>query len=100
MGPNRRGAPLGQITIKITKRCWNMLEVAGQAYQTHYHSISCEILPHFYVKNIFLAQKLTKLEHFKEIPENLIEKSIKVKKKRSTTVCWSHNYNYIEILIQ
>ena len=55
-----------------------MLEVAGQASQTHYHSISGEILPHFYVKNTFLAQKLTKLEHFKEIPENLIEKSLKI----------------------
>ena len=50
-----------------------MLEVAGQASQTHYHSISGEILPHFYVKNTFLAQKLTKLEHFKEIPENFVE---------------------------
>ena len=47
-----------------------MLEFAGQATQTHYHSISGEILPCFYVKNTFLAQKLTKLEHFKEIPES------------------------------
>ena len=56
-----------------------MLEVAGQASQTHYHSIYGEILPHFCVKNTFLAQKLTKLEHFKEIPENFIEKFSKYK---------------------
>ena len=57
-----------------------MLEVAGQATQTHYHSISGEILPQFYVKHTFLTQKLTKLEHFKEIPENLIEKYLKIQK--------------------
>ena len=66
-----------------------MLKVAGQASQTHYHSISSEILPHFYVKNICLAQKLTKLEHYKEIRENLIEKSLKIQKFKSTNVCWS-----------
>ena len=57
-----------------------MIEVAGQATQTHNHSISGEILPHFYVKNTFLAQKLTKLEHFKETHENLIEKSLEIQK--------------------
>ena len=57
-----------------------MLEVAKQASQTHSHSISGEILPHFYVKKTFIAQKLTKLEHFKEIPENIIKKSLKVRK--------------------
>ena len=66
-----------------------MLEVAGQVSQTHYHSISVEILPHFYVKNTFLAQKLTKLKHFKEIPVNVIEKSLKIQKIKSTNVCWS-----------
>ena len=59
-----------------------MLEVAGQASQTHNHSISGEILLHFYVKNTSLAQKLTKLDHFKEIPENVIEKSLKIKTKK------------------
>ena len=59
--------PLQLVGVKITKSCRNMLEVAGQASQTHYHSISGEILPHFYVKNTFLAQKLTKLGSFKEI---------------------------------
>ena len=44
-----------------------MLEVAGQASQKHYHSISGEILPHFDVNNI-IAQKLTKLQHLKENP--------------------------------
>ena len=57
-----------------------MIEVAGQASQTHYHSISGEILPHFYVKNTFLPQKLTKLEHFKEIHENFVENLSKYKK--------------------
>ena len=31
--------------------------------------VSGEIRPHFHVKNIFLAQKLTKWHHFKEIYE-------------------------------
>ena len=57
-----------------------MLEVAGQATQTRCHSISGEILPHFYVKNTFLAQKMTKLEYFEEIPENVIEKSLNIQK--------------------
>ena len=58
-----------------------MLEVAGQASQTHYHSISGEILPHFYVKNTFLAQKLTKLEHFEVIPKDFNDKSLKIADK-------------------
>ena len=49
-----------------------------------------------YLKNIFIAetafssnfnaQKLTKLEHFKEIYKNVIEK---IQKLKSTNVCWS-----------
>ena len=78
--------PLQLVWVKITKRCRNRLEVAGQASQTHYHSISGENLPHFYVKNTFLAQKLTKLEHFKEILENVIETSFKIQKNKSTTI--------------
>ena len=39
---------------------------AGLAYQKWYQSSFGKILPHFYVKNIFLAQKLAKLQHFKE----------------------------------
>ena len=66
-----------------------MLEFAGQASKTNYQSISGEILPHFCVKNTFLAQKLRKLEHFKEIAENIIEKSLKIQKIKSTNVCWS-----------
>ena len=46
-----------------------MLEVAGQASQTHCHSFAGEILPHFDVKNIFVAQTLTKWQLFKEIYE-------------------------------
>ena len=40
--------------------------VGGWPYYKWYHSFSDEILPHLYVKNVFLAQKLTKLEQFKE----------------------------------
>ena len=80
--------PLQLIGVKITKSCRNMLE-------THYHSISGEILPHFYVRNTFLAQKLPKLEHIKEIPENLIEKSLKIK---STNVCWSFFETFCHVI--
>ena len=66
-----------------------MLEVARQASLTRYHSIAGEILPHFYVKNNFLAQKLRKLQLSKEILENVIEKSLKIQKIKSTNVCWS-----------
>ena len=38
---------------------------AGLALQIHYHSFPGEILPHFYVNNISVAQKFRKLEHFK-----------------------------------
>ena len=34
----------------------NMIEVVGQASKTHYPLIYSEILPHFYVKDTFLAQ--------------------------------------------
>ena len=48
-------------------------------YYKWYHSLSSKILPHFYVNNILLPQKLTKLEQFienhskfqKEINQNL-----------------------------
>ena len=36
-----------------------------------YQSISLEILPHFYVKNIFLAQKLTKWQGFNKSDRKL-----------------------------
>ena len=51
--------PLQLVGVKITKSCRTMLEAAGQASKTHYHSISDEILPHFHVKNIILAQIFT-----------------------------------------
>ena len=88
MGEGTLGSdrPLQLVGVKIAKSCQNMLEVAGQASQTHYHSISVEILPHFYVKKTFLAQKLTKLEHFKEILENVIETSFKIQKNKSTNI--------------
>ena len=60
----------------------------GSDRPLHYHSIYGEILPHFYVKNNFLAQKLIKLELFKEILENVIEKSLKIQKFKSTNICW------------
>ena len=66
--------PLQLVVVKITKRCRNMIEVAKQASQTHYHSVAGEILPHLYVKNIFLAQKLTKWHLFKEIYAQNIRK--------------------------
>ena len=61
-----------------------MLEVAGQASQTHYHSIAGEILPHFYEKNTFLAQKLTMLEHFKE---NLSHDRMKISQSIIQIIC-------------
>ena len=48
---------------------WRIVMVAGGwPYYKRYHPLSCEILPHLYVKNVFLAQKLTKLEDFEENP--------------------------------
>ena len=61
-----------------------MLEVTGQATQTHYHSISGEILPHFYVKNIFLAQILSELEHIL-----CLTKSMKTLQRKSHS--WAEN---------
>ena len=75
-----------------------MLVVARQAPQTQYHPISGEILPHFYEKNTFLPQKLTKLEHFKEIHEHFIEKSLKIQKVKSTNVCWSFFQTFCHLI--
>ena len=47
-------------------RCRIRLVGAGLAYCRWYQSNSCEFLTYLKKKNIFLAQKLTKLEHFKE----------------------------------
>ena len=63
--------PLQLVGVKITNSCWPMLEVTRQASQTHYQSIAGEIWSHFYVNYIFLAQKLTKLNQFKEISQTL-----------------------------
>ena len=46
--------PLQLVGLKITKSCRNMLEVAGQASQAHYHSICGEILPNLILENVFL----------------------------------------------
>ena len=51
--------PLQPVGVKLTKRGRTMLEVARQVSQTHCHSISGEILHHFYAKNTFLDQKLS-----------------------------------------
>ena len=45
---------------------WIGMVVVKWPYYKWYHSLSSKILSNFYVKNIFLAQKLTKLEQFKE----------------------------------
>ena len=66
-----------------------MLEVAGQVPQTNYHSTSGEILPNIYVKNPFLTQKLKKLQDFKYISENVIEKSQQMQRFKSINVFWS-----------
>ena len=58
------------VTLNSNQKCTFKCRItpggAGLALQTHYHSFPGEILPHFYVKNISVAQKLRKLEHFKE----------------------------------
>ena len=66
-----------------------MLEVAGQSSQTNYHSISGEILPHIYVKNIFLDQKLTKLEQFKENLSNFQKEIAQTFNKKLLYGLWS-----------
>ena len=75
--------PLQLVGVKITNSCRSMLEVTRQASQKHYHSIAGEILSHFYINYIFLAQKRTKLNQFKEISQTLrnlsnIKKSLKM----------------------
>ena len=54
----------------ILKKRWFLenrgqwLKMSVQAIRWQYQSFSLEILPQFYVKNIFLAQKLTKWQGF------------------------------------
>ena len=67
-------SPIGQpstLEITLASDVPIQLEVTRQASQTHYHSIAGEILSHFYVNYIFLAQKRTKLNQFKEISQTL-----------------------------
>ena len=71
------------IITDIVHTCFESVLRAKQLYQ----SISGEILPNFYVKNSFLAQKLTKLEHFKEIPENFILKCLKIQQQKNIFKC-------------
>ena len=56
-------------------RCHTGLLGAALHWQTLHHSFSGEILPHFDVKNIFLAHKLTKWQQFKEIYKKNVRKS-------------------------
>ena len=63
-----------------------MVDGGWPHYEWSHSILSGEILPQFYVKNTFLAKKLAKLEHLKEIPENFIEKSLKIPKIKSTNV--------------
>ena len=53
----------GITPYKGTSSAGTTLVFAGWVYLLHYQSISGEILPHFHVKNIFLAQILSELEH-------------------------------------
>ena len=73
---------------------------SDRPFQTHYHSVSGEILPNFYVKNICLVQKLTNLKHFIEICEQLFEKSLKMQKIKSLNVYWSffETFNHMSYL--
>ena len=52
--------------------------VGGWPYCKWYHSLSSKMLPHFYVKDIFLAQKLQKLEEFKENLSKFQKKLLKL----------------------
>ena len=62
---------------------------AGLAYYTWYQCFCGEILPHFHVKNIFLAQKLTKLQHFKENPSKEHNEISENEKIQIIIVKWS-----------
>ena len=58
------------------------LKISSIGYIKSSHSISLQILPHFDVKNIFVAQKMAKQHHFKNSLENLsIENFSKSSKK-------------------
>ena len=50
----------------LLKSCLTVPVGVGLAYSKWYHSISGGIQPHFYEKNSFPAQRLEKLQHFKE----------------------------------
>ena len=63
--------------------------VGGWPFYKWYHSLSGEILPHFYVKNIFLAQKLTKLEQFKENLSKFQEEITQTLNNKFLNILWS-----------
>ena len=47
-----------------------------------------EILPHFYVRNIFLAQKLTKLEQFRENLSKFQKEIAQTVNNKFLTIMW------------
>ena len=66
-----------------------VMDVGGWPYYKWYQSLSGEILPHFYVKNIFLAQKLTKLEQFIENLSTFQKEIAKNLKNKFLNIIWS-----------
>ena len=70
-----RGTLLGSESTYMedaTKSAGIVCEIAGIDPLIDYHWNPGQILPHFYVQNIFLAPKLTKLHYLKEIASDFI----------------------------
>ena len=55
--------PEGSFTKEAPRIAGIVCEIAGMDPSIEYHCNPGQILPHFYVKNIFLAQILAELEH-------------------------------------
>ena len=63
--------------------------VGGWPYYKCYHSLSGEVLHNFYVMNIFLAQKLTKLEQFKENLSKFQKEIAQTLNNKFLNILWS-----------
>ena len=75
--------------IKIEGVLKKSLKMLAQAIRRPYQSYYLEILPHFYVKNIFLAQNLTKWQGFNKSHRKSMKIYFQFLKKSIKTYSWN-----------
>jgi len=69
-----------KLMLKTKENLGHRLKISSIDYNKSSLSIPLQILPHFDVRHIFVAQKLAKWHHFKEFNKKFVNwKSLKIK---------------------